>query len=62
MPDTTVFAVDIPPSSVVRDRLAVVATEAALLRKLLPLALRREREAERLARMKLLGEASTHGQ
>jgi hypothetical protein len=41
----------IPPSDAVRKRLAVILTEAGLLRSLLRLAVRREREAERLARV-----------
>ena len=43
------FAAMIPPSAEVRQRLAVVSTEAALLRKLLQMAVRREKEAARLA-------------
>ncbi len=39
----------IPPAEEVRKRLAVVLTEADLLRKLLRLAVRHEREAARLA-------------
>jgi hypothetical protein len=48
----TALTVDpIPPSAEVRKRLAVVTTEAGLLRSLLRLAQRHEREAERLARV-----------
>jgi hypothetical protein len=39
----------IPPSSEIRELLAVRVTEAELLRAQLRVALRREREAERLA-------------
>jgi hypothetical protein len=42
----------VPPSAEVRKRLAVLATEVGLLRSLLRLAVRREREAERLARLR----------
>jgi hypothetical protein len=41
----------IPPTPEIRRALARSATEAALLRKLLRLAVAREREAERLARI-----------
>jgi hypothetical protein len=48
----TPLALDpIPPSAAVRKWLAVVTTEAGLLRSLLQLAQRHEREAERLARV-----------
>jgi hypothetical protein len=40
----------LPNSDVLRARLLLLDAEAALLRRLLAVALRREREAERLAR------------
>lgn len=49
MNDSFLIAEDIPPTDAIRKRLAVTVTEAALLRQLLRLAVRREREARRLA-------------
>jgi hypothetical protein len=48
---STQIADEIPPSDVIRKRLAQVVTEAGLLRSLLRLASRREREAARLAKL-----------
>jgi hypothetical protein len=60
MPGDPLFAGEIPPVAVVRERLARAATEASLLRKLLPLAIRREKEAVRLAKMVQEQEASAN--
>jgi hypothetical protein len=51
--------VGIPPSDAIRKKLAVNLTEADILRSLLKVAVRREREAERLA--KLLGTNGANG-
>jgi hypothetical protein len=68
MPDhhlLTPFAPVIPSSTEVRQRLAVVSAEADLLRGLLRLAQRKERETQRLARAIspcLANEAAADGQ
>jgi hypothetical protein len=61
---TTALLPDVPPSAELRMRLAHTLTEAGLLKTLLQLALRREREAERLGRVaKMLeAEATTHAE
>jgi hypothetical protein len=48
MPPPALFAPDIPQSEHLRERLDAVETEANLLRAQLRLALRRDREMERL--------------
>ena len=45
------FVEEIPPSAVIRQRLAEAATKTYLLRQQLKVSLRQEREAERLARL-----------
>jgi hypothetical protein len=57
---TTTAALDtladpIPPTDVVRHRLALVATEANLLQRLLRLVLQRDREAQRLDQLRQEG-------
>jgi hypothetical protein len=49
--ETVPLATEIPPSDIVRHKLAAALTEAGLLRRLLKLAQLREREAARLARL-----------